>query len=226
MEPLHEYISELQTLFKAGARATYSKGETVIRPENTPQGVFLITEGYVKSYDITKYGEENLLVIRRKNQIFPLLWTMTGKRTEVYYQALSDVVVYRIDRESYLKKLNEDPKFTRAVLDQVLYMYEMHSQRVLNLEYRTAPERIAFRLVMLADRFGNKIKEGVEIALPIRHHDIADSVNCSRETVSRELTKLQKRGFVKSVNGSLVITDIHRLMDFVDVQESIRNRFG
>lgn len=226
MTKLPRHISPLHTLFRTGTRVEYAKGETIIRPEDTPQGVFLIEKGFVKSYDITKYGEENLLVIRGVNQMFPLLWSMTDERTDVYYQAMSDVSLLRIHREVYLEKIDKDPEFTRGVLEQVLKMYHVHSQRVLNLEYRTAPERIAFRLLVLADRFGAKSAHGIEIAAPVRHQDIAESVNCSRETASRVIAKLQKRGLVGSFDGSLVLLNPEGLMDIIGVQETMRQRFN
>jgi len=225
MKSLGDIDSALESLFESGTRVNYSKGETIIRPEDVPRGVFLITEGYVKSYDITKYGEENLLVIRKAGQLFPILWTMTNERTAVFYQAMSDVTMYRLDKEKCLERLDSDPDFVRAILKQVLTMYEIHSQRVLNLEYRTAPERIAYRIIILADRFGAKTADGIEIQAPIRHQDIAESVNCSRETASRELAKLVKRGLIGSSNGHLVLKDPDYLMEMVGVQDTTRKRF-
>lgn len=225
MELTNNHASKLQALFKEGATVTYSKGETIIRPEDTPQGVFLIEQGFVKSYDITKYGEENLLVIRKEGQMFPILWTMTDERTAVYYQAMSDLVLRRIEKTKYLDMIENNADFTKVVLEQVLTMYEIHSQRVLNLEYRTAAERIAFRILILADRFGEKTENGIEIMAPMRHQDIAESVNCSRETASRELAKLQKKNFISSRNGSLVVLDPEGLIKMVGVQDTMRNRF-
>ncbi len=226
MEHLRRHRSKLDALFKAGARVTYAKGEIIIRPEDEPQGVFLIESGFVKSYDITKYGEENLLVIRGIEQVFPILWTMTDERTAVYYTAMSDLVMHKINKDRYLDALENDNDFSRAMLDQVLKMYRIHSQRVLNLEYRTAPERIAFRLLVLADRFGEKSAEGIAITAPIRHQDVAESVNCSRETASRELAKLQKKGYIKSVKGCIVVCDVEGLMNQVGVQDTMRARFN
>lgn len=225
MEHTQRHASKLHQLFKQGARVTYAKGETIIRPEDTPQGVFLIESGYVKSYDITKYGEENLLVIRKEGQMFPILWTLTDERTAVYYQAMSDVVLHRVDKQTYLDKLERDDGFSREVLVQVLEMYQIHSQRVLNLEYRTAAERIAFRILVLADRFGEKTADGIVIRAPMRHQDIAESTNCSRETASREIAKLQKKKFIKSANSTLILLDPHGLIEKVGVQETMRNRF-
>ena len=199
----------LEDLFQSGTKLQYEKGELIIRQEETPPGVFLIEHGYVKSYDITKYGEENLLVMRGPGQLFPLLWTMTGERTNVFYQAMSDIELRRIDKELYLERVETDPELSRAMLQQVLENYRIHSQRILNLEYRSAAERIAFRLVALADRFGTTQSNGsVVIEAPMRHQDIAASTNCSRETASRELSKLEKKGFITSQDGRIIVKDL------------------
>src|SRR5690606_39032133 len=69
---------QLLTLFHRGTQLRYNKGEFIIRPGEAPPGVFYIQEGLVKAYDITKYGEENLLIIRKSQEIFPLIWAITG----------------------------------------------------------------------------------------------------------------------------------------------------
>ena len=62
MKQIRDHNEELLEMFKTGSRVTYARGETIIRPEETPQGVFLIEEGFVKSFDITKYGDDPLIV--------------------------------------------------------------------------------------------------------------------------------------------------------------------
>src|ERR1700712_1594638 len=79
--------AELVEVFrKDGRKLTYKKGEFVIRPGETPSGVFYIYQGLVKAYDITKYGEENLLIIRKADELFPLIWAITGQERQVIYQ--------------------------------------------------------------------------------------------------------------------------------------------
>lgn len=225
MKRIRESYQTLDALFSTGARVTYEKGENIIRPEETPQGVFLVVEGYVKSFEITRYGEENLLVIRKPKQVFPILWTMTNERTEVYYQAMSRVVLLRLDRKKYLRQLSKNTAISKEVLDQVLTMYRIHSQRVQNLAYRTAPERIAYRIVILADRFGKKSPNGITIMAPMRRQDIAESVNCSRETASREIAKLQNKKLIETKDGYLTVTDPEGLLKMVGAQETILKRF-
>jgi CRP/FNR family transcriptional regulator len=216
----------LRRFFESGTRLSYERGATIIHQEDDPQGVFLILEGFVKSFDITKYGEENLLVIRESGQIFPILWTMTDERTDVFYEAMSNVVLYRVDLKSYRKQIDENQAFIRDVLDQVLTMYKIHSQRVLNLEYRSAHERVVYCLLTLADRFGVKAQKGIRINAPIRHQDIASSVNCSRETASRELSKLEKKKLICSDEGTIVLCDLRSLASIVGQQSKHDKTFN
>jgi CRP/FNR family transcriptional regulator len=207
---------ELEQFFKTGTRLSFKKGELVIRAEDTPEGVFFIESGFVKSYAITKYGEENLLIIRKSGQIFPIIWTFINEGGEVFYEAMSDLELFRVDRSAYLDVVKRDVDMAMSVLEQVVEMYRVHSNRVINLEYRSAAERVAYRLITLANRFGKKTKQGIVIEAPIRHFDIAASVNCSRETASRELSKLEKKKFISSSDGKIVILDLEAIKEKVE----------
>src|SRR6201995_2359299 len=79
----------LVNLFHSGTKLTYSKGEFIIRPGESPPGVFYVETGLVKAYDITKYGEENLLIIRKAGEFLGLTWAVTGQDRQIIYSALA-----------------------------------------------------------------------------------------------------------------------------------------
>ncbi|MDB5182101.1 MAG: hypothetical protein JWP13_864, partial [Candidatus Saccharibacteria bacterium] len=92
-----QQTEELLEIFRRqGSRYTYKKGEFIIRPGEVPSGVFYIESGLVKAYDITKYGEENLLIIRREGEVFPLIWGVTGQERQVIYEAIAPAAVWEI----------------------------------------------------------------------------------------------------------------------------------
>ncbi len=225
MKSLRASNNTLEAVFKRGTRLNFSKNETIISPNSNDGQVYWLESGFVKSYDITKYSEENLLVIREKHQIFPVLNILTDEKADIYYQTMCDVTVYRLDKAKYLRKMDQSSTFSKDVLQQVLTMYRIHSQRLLNLEYRTAAERIAFRIVTLADRFGEKKDNEIVIDAPIRHKDIAESINCSRETASREMAKLNRRGIISSSDGCIVITDVGKLLELVGTEHLTLDKF-
>lgn len=204
-------VTTLINIFHQGTKLAYRKGEFIIRPGEAPSSVFYIEAGLVRAYDISKYGEENLLIIRQADEIFPLIWAITGKERSIIYQAMNDVTVWRISRPDYLKELRNNTTLLPPLLDMVTEMYRLHSERIITLEYRTVRERVASFLLGAADRFGRQADHGIIIDVPLRHQDIASSVNASRETTSRELNRLEREGHISTSPMSITITDIDRL---------------
>ncbi len=207
--------SALIRLFHQGTNLSYKKGEFIIRPGESPPGVFYIDKGIVKAYDITKYGEENLLIIRKESEIFPLIWALTGQERHVIYEALSPTTVWRIDRSQFLKLLKDDPGMVAPLLDMTVEMYRIHSERIINLEYRSVRERLISFLLTMSSRFGHTNDKGIRIDVPLRQQDIASSINASRETTSRELTALERKNLITSAESFITITDEKKLRDYL-----------
>lgn len=199
---------DLVKVFKGGTKLTYKKGEFIIHPGETPGGVFFIESGLVKAYDISKYGEENLLIIRKAHEIFPLIWALTGQERSIIYQTLEETVIWRISREDYLASIKRDNTLLLPMLEITLEMYRLHSEHILNLEYRTVRERLISFLLTTADRFGKTSDDGtILLDVPLRQQDIASTINATRETTSRELVRLERLGLVKSNHGRICLLD-------------------
>ncbi len=196
---------------RRGSRLTYKKGEFIIRPGDTPSGIFFIESGTVKAYDITKYGEENLLTIRKPGEIFPLIWTVTGKGRYVIYEALAPTVAWRLKRELFVQNVQEHPDLIFPFLDIILEMYRIHSERILNLEYRSVRERLVSFLLLMSQRFGKQTPEGLLIDIPLRHQDIASSINSSRETTSREMMVLERKELLSNTQALITLKDVKKL---------------
>ena len=83
----------------------------------------------------------------------------------------------------------------------VTEMYRIHSERIINLEYRSVRARLVSFLLTMRGRFGKETTEGLVIEVPLRHQDIASSINASRETASREMSALEKKGWIVARRG-------------------------
>lgn len=208
-------VKALVGLFRGGTRLTYEKGEFIIRPGESPPGIFYIETGQVKAYNITKYGEENLLIIRKSKEIFPLIWAVTGQERQVIYQALAPSTLWRSSREDFIKFMSKNSETLSPILDMTIEMYRIHSERIINLEYRTVRERLISFLLTMGNRFGKKVDGEVVIGVPLKQQDIASSINSSRETTSRELAILDRKGLISTKQPMIVIRDIKALRSFL-----------
>lgn len=204
--------AELVEFFRLnGVQQTFKKGDFVIRADESPTGVFFIYQGLVKAYDITKYNEENLLIIRKQDEIFPLIWALTGRERHIIYQALTPTVTFRVSRDDFLKHLKGSADALIPLLDMTMEMYRLHGERIFNLEFRTVRERIISFLLTMAQRFGKQTDRGILIEVPLRHQDIASSVNATRETTSRELAVLERKGLIQNKQSLTLLKDVKAL---------------
>ena len=201
----------LVDFFAGGTRLEFKKGEYIVRPGEAPRGVFFIEEGLVKSYDITKYGEENLLVIRKSGELLGMTTAVTGDRKSIIYSALAPTTLRLLSHQEFENKVKANPEAALYILNLVTEMYRAHSERILNLEYRTVRERLIAFLLSMADRFGAVRDNEIHIDVPLRHQDIASSISATRETTGREITLLEKKGLLKNSSSRITLCDIEAL---------------
>lgn len=206
----------LVNLFHQGTRLTYRKGEFVIRPGETPSGVFYITSGLVKAYDITKYGEENLLIIRKAGEVLGLTWAITGHHRNIMYATLAPTELLQISRQQFVDFLHTNPQAALPLVDMVVDMYRLHSERIITLEYRSVRERLISFLLNTAQRFGKDTDEGMLLDVPLKHQDIASSISATRETTSRELAALERQGLIMRHQSIITLRDLDKLQHFLN----------
>jgi CRP/FNR family transcriptional regulator, cyclic AMP receptor protein len=202
--------------FHTGQHLTYAKNEYIIGPDEAPRGVFFIESGLVKSYDITKYGEENLLVIRKEGEVMGLTWVITGKSKNIISTALAPTSVWLVSRERFIDFITHHPEASAPIIDTLADMYRLHGERIMTLEYRTVRERLASFLLTMANRFGTKSSHGITINAPLKQQDIASSISATRETTSRSLALMQQQGIISMKQSIIVICDKAGLEHIVD----------
>lgn len=206
---------QLIAFFHTGTQLSYKKGESIIRSGDEPRGIYYITEGFVKAYAITKYGEENNLIVRQQDDLFPLIWAFTGLHRDITYQALSETRLWRVARSEFLAFLKKNEHVVPVLLDMSIEAYRLHSERVMTLEYRTVRERLASFLLTQAERFGTPRGNRLSLSAPIRRQDIASSINASRESTSRALSALAKGGYVDLKTPFIEIIDPQKLRELL-----------
>jgi CRP/FNR family transcriptional regulator len=208
--------NEFVNLFHQGRKLTFNKGEFIVKPGISPSGIFYIARGLIKAYDITKYGDENLLIIRKPGEVIGLTHAISGRDRQVMYTALTPVTVFFVEHTTFQQYLHNHPQAALPLLDMVVDMYRLHSERILSLEYRTVRERLISFLLTCAERFGVKMDDGLLINAPLKFQEIASSISATRETTSREITALERHGLLTRKQYYITIKDIEGLRRFLE----------
>lgn len=125
-------------------------------------------------------------------------------------KAETDVAVYTITHEAFEAFMASHPERKQALLNQVVDQFKIYTLRVENLEYTRTRERIAYRMLLFASRFGTIEQEVVTIPR-VSGKTVASAISMSEEAVSREMARLKNMGIISYSPGKVHLLDTERL---------------
>lgn len=216
--------SSIARLFSCGRPQYFHKNEVIIRATETPLGVYLITSGWVRICTVCPDGEPNIISTLYQGDIFPISWAVTGITQPSSFVANSKTNVIRISRNDFLKQISSDSRAAQSVMQLLAQRTRGFTEAQDNLHFRSAKQRIAYRLLTLAHMFGQETDDGLLINTPVTNEYIARSSNMTRETASREINKIIKNGIVTASKGKYTIANIAALQAITSSHKIISDK--
>lgn len=197
---------KLEAFFSGFKQLTYKKGEILIRADDDPAGIFYLKQGTVRQYAVSKDGEEQTLTLYKPISYFPMMWAINNTHNSYYFEALTEVEVFRAPKVAVLEFLKKEPDVLYDLTSRIYSGMHGLLTRMEYLLFNSAYNKILFTLINNASRFGTN--ENGEVHLHMTHKDIAAFSGLTKETISREIKKLEEKGLVKNQNQLLIIQDI------------------
>jgi CRP-like cAMP-binding protein len=202
-------------LFKDASRHACQKGQILVFPDEEPRGVFYIKSGYVKAYTISNEGQCQLVAILSPGEVFPLYWALDGETGQLYYEAMNEVEFNLLEKSTFKSEVMQSKYLLGVAVKALLATFKFSHLRIRNLQLPTARERLAFRLLYLANNFGERQGSAIDIQVPIVYQDLADAVNITRETTNRIMRRFITDGLIKRTDHHMTILAIEGLRSIV-----------
>ncbi len=210
---------EFKALLLKGRHYRIPKGQIIQSTED--RLVFnLIKSGYVKRYLISNDGALGVQVVYGPGDIFPITLALKllvnqdlNPGPEVYYyEAMGDVELYTVEQSALAEAVEASPILYKDLL--VICGKRLHStlESLENLTLRSSYKRLAHELTYLAEAYGKKVSDGVQIEMQLTHQDLADILSLTRETISTNIIRLRKKKLIKT-GRRIVIADIEKLRE-------------
>jgi CRP/FNR family transcriptional regulator, cyclic AMP receptor protein len=202
---------EFEVFYEQFSTREYKKGETLIRADDNPQGIFCLTKGYVRQYTISKTGIELTLQILKPITYFPLIWAINGAPNIYFYEALTAVEVGRAPKSQVVSFIKDKPAIILELMSKLLGDYAETLSRIEHLVFSDAYRRVISVLLYIARHFGEETNRGVVVDHRFTQQDIATLVGVARETASIEIGILEKKGLVTYIDHSMQFPSIANL---------------
>ena len=203
-----EYIKQFSTLklYKEKDHVFIDKDETI--------NIYFIVLGKAALYKINNFGDKKIIFIFDDGKILNE-HSLQNIKVSISCEILEDSIIMSVPCNIFLKAMEKDFILSKAIIDSmslnIRRLYRQLQNTTNNLE---CEKRLASKLLKLAKDNGICCENIVKINVPLTITYISEMIGSRRETVSRQITKLSKLGFIEFKNNFIFIKDIEKLRNY------------
>lgn len=176
-------------------------GDQLFDEGQRAEHVFNVTEGTLKIFKLLPDG-------RRQVTGFLFAGDFLGLASQETYaysaEAVTPARLCRFQRRQLDGLLGRQPEMERRLLSKASHELAEAQEQMLLLGRKTARERVASFLLLLARRARQRGAVADPINVPMSRTDIADYLGLTTETVSRTFTRLKNDGTIRLLPGGKV----------------------
>jgi CRP/FNR family transcriptional regulator len=211
---------ELGRLNRIARTRRIRAGQTIFSDSQQPDFFANIISGVIKLTKTLSDGRQQIVGL----QFAPdFLGRTFGYASPHIAEAASDVELCCFPSASFEALLKEFPTLEHRLFETTLDELDAAREWMLLLGRKTAQEKLASFLVMIARRAPSigcahaAEPDFVQFQLPLSRADIADYVGLTIETVSRHFTRLKADGVIRlASNRDIVVPDVTALARLAD----------
>jgi CRP/FNR family cyclic AMP-dependent transcriptional regulator len=170
-----------------------------------PAHIFIVLRGKVRAVRRSDSGREVTLETFQAGDFLPE--ALAGDRPlSNDWEAIEPVDVLAIGRDAFAAQLQVAPGLGVTLLQQTLDRLERSKRLASGLALADVPARVVGSLRALAAAVGKDVPEGVAVQNRPTQQELANSIGACRETVSRVISDLARKGLISLRGRSLIVS--------------------
>ncbi|MCB1740249.1 MAG: helix-turn-helix domain-containing protein [Gammaproteobacteria bacterium] len=203
---------ELQQIAKHTRQVVHAEGDELMSESEPVEYYANVMRGAIKLSKMLADGRQQVVGL----QFAPdFLGRPFARESRLTAEAASETKLCHIPKPAFEAMLKQNAQLEHRLFDQTLRELDEARDWMLTLGRKTASEKLASFLLLIATHINPVRDENSNRAvfdLPLTRADIADFLGLTIETVSRQLTKLRSAGVIEVTNNRhVVIPDLERL---------------
>ena len=200
-------LQDRQVFNRLGNKRLYCKDEMVFHVGSPSEDVFILLDGRVKVYELSKEGKEVILWFCFPGELFGLSEICIGSGREVNAQACSNAEILAVKNNDFEKYIRQNSHLALSAMQVLAYRLRQLSNALLNLASDDVTVRVVKMLIRLSSRYGKSFENGILLDIALTHQELADMVGASRQTVTTVLSMLRKQNIIRMQQRFIHILD-------------------
>lgn len=208
---------DLEDIGHATTMTRCVRGQLILSPDDPPDRIHIVKKGRVRVYRITPDGKQLTLDIYERGTILGDMSMLGQDRLpEAYAEAIDDGVICTITPDELHRLIERFPVVGVNIIGHLSRRLMAAERELEAMAYQRVDQRLARKLLDLAQRFGVRTERGTLIGARLTQQELAEMVGTTRETLAHTLGDLRRGGLLDTQRHQVTIRDAERLADIAD----------
>jgi len=194
---------------------TYARGHIFSAQGEPLKTVGLIISGKAMAFSYSVNGDETWLGEYGQGQFMGLMSLLTKDSSNFEIKATSKLIVRTFSHDKMIALMESDTALSQVVATDLAARLSASMGDLININTLSVRGRICAELIRLALPIGIDPNRHIIRPSPV-FVELARRLNSSRETVSRTVSELQKKGIIAREPGALIVENPDRLQDAIE----------
>lgn len=200
--------AELQAIAQYVIPRTFKQGEIIFHEGDPGRFLYLVKSGQVRIFINGLDGSETSVILFGKpGDIFGELAVIDGLTRSASAVALGETVLYTMSRESFREQMRRFPQLALNFMKVLSQRVRYNTRQMDSLATLDVPQRLARKLLELAQDYGRVENNGVRIAMTLTQTNLASLIGATRESANKSLREFRKQGWIQLENSQISILD-------------------
>ena len=193
---------------------THPPNQVILLENDWGSSVYFLLDGWVKIRTYNLDGKEVTLNILGHGELFGEMAALEEAPRSTDVITLASTTIGNMPAQDFVHLLQTEP-LAGIRLAQLMGRRLRQVNRRLRLRESDSMSRVADILLFLAEGQGKQSAEG-GIEIPnLPHRELSSLSGLARETVTRVLSKLEKKSLIRRDRDVLCIPDVHALERYI-----------
>ena len=212
--------ADMQAIGHATTMTHCVRGQQILSPDDPPDRIHIIKKGRVRVYRVTPDGKQLTLDIYEKGTILGDMSLLGQDRLpEAYADAIEDGVICTITPDELRRLIEHHPLIGVNVIRYLSRRLQVAERELEAMAYQRVDQRLARKLLDLAQRFGVSTLRGTLIEARLTQQELAEMIGATRETLAHTLADFRRQGLLDTGHHQVVIRDAERLAKIAEGDE-------
>ena len=205
-------LEHLKEISRRLPMTTCQMGGLITSPDDEDERLYIVKRGRVRLYRLTPDGKQLTLDILDKGRIVGRMAWLGQELTDAYAEAIEDAVICSFTPEELRRLIERFPDIGLNIIRHLSDRLAVSEREREVMAFRSVEQRLASRLLELAERFGQPGDAGgTAINARLTQQELADMIGTSRETLATTISSLRERGVIQMESQRVVVLDMARL---------------